>query len=120
MTKKELIELFPKISPTAIQIGQDGAEIRGKWAVVTPMGGVWDVWIRNPKSPTDPLSTRRVRNVLRNVKDRVKTNFHEADGEAWFQLSNHEDIARIAPLLGIRKKKIMAEAQLAALKKNQF
>jgi hypothetical protein len=120
MTKSELINLFPDISPTAIQIGQDGAEIRGKWAVITPMDGIWDVWLYNPKDPSKGLSARKITNMLRSMESTDKTDLTVLDGEAWFRVSDHRVISEIRHIIGVRKKRRVSDAALANLKKGSF
>ncbi len=117
MTKAEIIALFPDISPKAIRMGQDGLEIRGKWAVVTPMEDYWDVWIMNPLNLSKGLSQRKVRNMRRAIEACVKTDFHELTGEAWFRVYDPVEISKIRHLLGIRKKKRVTESQLETLRK---
>lgn len=117
LTKAEIIKLFPDISPTAIRMGQDGLEIRGKWAVVTPMEDYWDVWIHNPSNLSKGLTARKVTNMLERISDCVKADFHELTGEAWFRVWGHKQISLIRSVLGIRKKKRVSEATLRNLRK---
>ena len=117
LTRPEIIALFPDISPTAIVKGCDGLEIRGKWAVVTPMEDYWDVWIMNPKDLAKGLGARKVTNMLEAIKVCVKADFHELTGEAWFRVWDHKEVSKIRHLLGIRKKRRVTAAQLENLRK---
>ncbi len=117
LTKSEIIALFPDISPTAIRMGCDGMEIRGKWAVITPMEDYWDIWIHNPQNLSKGLGARKVTNMLETIKTCVKTDFHERTGEAWFRVWDHTKILLIRAVLGIRKKRKVSERQLEILRK---
>lgn len=98
-------------------MGEDGLEIRGKWAVVTPMEDYWDVWIHNPQDLAKGLGARKVNNMLQAIKSCVKADFHELTGEAWFRVWDHKKISEIRQILGIRKKKRVSAKQLENLRK---
>ncbi len=119
LTKSEIIALFPDISPKAVQIGQDGPEILGKWATVTPMEDYWDIWIHNPKNLSRGLTARKITNMMQTIKTLVKADFHELTGEVWFRVWDHKEVSLIRSVLGIRKKRRVTESQLEILRKGR-
>ena len=111
MTKFELVQIFPKISPTAIKERDGEIVIIGKFCIVASLGGnQWDLWICNPKDITKGLTTRKIRILLRNLAQ--EASFTELTGETYTNLQGADLISNNLDLLGIRKKRQLSEDQL--------
>ena|SRR3990167_3241010 len=117
MTKDEIYrDLGGKISRTAI-IDRDGEYvIQGKYCIAAPEeGGIFDVFICNPKNMAAGLGQKRVRNMLRAWKTSVGTTFRELTGEAWAKVAGTDEILANAAILGIRRKRKISPEQIASM-----
>ena len=111
MTKSELLQIFPAISPTAIQERDAEYVIFGKFCIVASLGrNEWDLWICNPKDITKGLTTRKIRILLRKLWQ--EASFTELTGETYAQVQGTDLISNNLDLLGIRKKRQLSEDQL--------
>jgi len=126
MTKNDLLQTFPTVSPSAIKIIDDEYEIVGKFCRII-MFDDWqiDLWLCNPANMVKGLSKRKLNNLISALEVPVGSTFNDQatesisfnvlDGEAWINLDLPDLILNNMKLLGIRKKRVLTAIQKQSL-----
>ena len=126
MTKNDLLETFPTVSPSAIKKIDDEYEIVGKFCRII-MFDDWqiDLWLCNPANMSKGLSKRKLNNLVSALEVPVEStlndkvikpiSFSVLEGEAWINLDLPDLILNNLKLLGIRKKRELTAIQKQSL-----
>lgn len=121
MTQTEIYNAFDgKLSRSAIKERDGEYVIQGKWCIAAPEeGGIWDIWICNPKDITAGLGQGKVRNILKTLQKSilalgttVKSSFKELTGEAHGKVVGTAEILANTAVLGIRRKRKISQEQI--------
>jgi len=112
MNKGEIYEYFDGlISKSAVKQADDGEwQVIGRFCKVSFDDAAIDLFICNPKDMVNGIGQKKVNNIIRGLKSSVNVKFTELDGEAWAKVADKAVITDNLKLLGIRKKKIVANA----------
>lgn len=110
MTKQELKAITGQAFAHSAYISDgDDSGVTGKYAFATYNGaGVWDVWLRNEDDLAKGLGARKLNNIIDAISSLKNTRtgpLRRLDGEAVYERVDTETLLRIAPLLGIRKRR---------------
>ena len=126
MTKNDLLETFPTVSPSVIKKIDDEYEIVGKFCRII-MFDDWqiDLWLCNPANMSKGLSKRKLNNLVSALEVPVESTFRDKvikpipfnvlEGEAWINLDLPDLILNNLKLLGIRKKRELNSIQKQSL-----
>jgi len=126
MTKNDLLETFPTVSPSVIKKIDDEYEIVGKYCRII-MFDDWqiDLWLCNPTNMVKGLSKRKLNNLVSALEVPVESTFSDKvtksisfsvlEGEAWINLDLPDLILNNLKLLGIRKKRELTSIQKQSL-----
>ena len=126
MTKNDLLETFPTVSPSVIKKIDDEYEIVGKFCRIV-MFDDWqiDLWLCNPANMCKGLSKRKLNSLVSALEVPVESTFRDKvtkpisfnvlEGEAWVNLDLPDLILNNLKLLGIRKKRELTAIQKQAL-----
>ena len=126
MTKNDLLETFPTVSPSAIKIIDGEYEIVGKFCRII-MFDDWqiDLWLCNSANMDKGLSKRKLNNLVSALEVPVESTFSDKvtksisfsvlEGEAWINLDLPDLILNNLKLLGIRKKRELTSIQKQSL-----
>jgi len=126
MTKIDLLETFPTVSPSVIKKIDDEYEIVGKFCRII-MFDDWqiDLWLCNPANMSKGLSKRKLNNLVSALEVPVESTFRDKvtkpisfsvlEGEAWINLDLPDLILKNLKLLGIRKKRELTSIQKQSL-----
>jgi len=126
MTKNDLLETFPTVSPSVIKKIDDEYEIVGKYCRII-MFDDWqiDLWLCNPANMSKGLSKRKLNNLVSALEVPVESTFRDKvtkpisfsvlEGEAWINLDLPDLILNNLKLLGIRKKRELTAIQKQSL-----
>jgi len=126
MTKIDLLETFPTVSPSVIKKIDDEYEIVGKYCRII-MFDDWqiDLWLCNPANMSKGLSKRKLNNLVSALEVPVESTFSDKvtkpisfsvlEGEAWINLDLPDLILKNLKLLGIRKKRELNSIQKQSL-----
>ena len=126
MTKIDLLETFPTVSPSVIKKIDDEYEIVGKFCRII-MFDDWqiDLWLCNPANMSKGLSKRKLNNLVSALEVPVESTFNDKvikpisfsvlEGEAWINLDLPDLILNNLKLLGIRKKRELTAIQKQSL-----
>ena len=126
MTKNDLLEIFPTVSPSVIKKIDDEYEIVGKFCRII-MFDDWqiDLWLCNPANMSKGLSKRKLNNLVSALEVPVESTFNDKvikpipfnvlEGEAWINLDLPDLILNNLKLLGIRKKRELTAIQKQSL-----
>ena len=126
MTKNDLLEIFPTVSPSVIKKIDDEYEIVGKFCRII-MFDDWqiDLWLCNPANMSKGLSKRKLNNLVSALEVPVESTFNDKvikpipfnvlEGEAWINLDLPYLILNNLKLLGIRKKRELTAIQKRSL-----
>lgn len=126
MTKIDLLETFPTVSPSVIKKIDDEYEIVGKFCRII-MFDDWqiDLWLCNPANMSKGLSKRKLNNLVSALEVPVESTFRDKvtkpisfsvlEGEAWVNLDLPDLILNNLKLLGIRKKRELNSIQKQSL-----
>jgi len=126
MTKNDLLETFPTVSPSAIKKIDDEYEIVGKFCRII-MFDEWqiDLWLCNPTNMAKGLSKRKLNNLVSALEVPVESTFNDQvtkpipfnvlEGEAWINLDLPDLILNNLKLLGIRKRRELTSIQKQSL-----
>ena len=126
MTKNDLLEIFPTVSPSVIKKIDDEYEIVGKFCRII-MFDDWqiDLWLCNPSNMVKGLSKRKLNNLVSALEVPVESTFNDKvikpipfnvlEGEAWINLDLPDLILNNLKLLGIRKKRELTAIQKQSL-----
>jgi len=117
MTKNDLFEAAHQyVARIAIVMGDSGPKIVGKWGDIEPIEDYWDIWMHH-KDLQKGLSGVRINRAAETLNNLpIKGPVRKLTGELWVQVPNLDDIAVIAPLLGVRKYRRPSAAQIEAFK----
>ena len=92
--------------------------ITGKYGVIQQLeDGMYDIWFVGPE--LSPLGGRRLGALARNPS--LEGRLNVLTGEAYTQVATAEDVRLIAPLVGVRKKRKISQAEkerLASMRKS--
>jgi len=122
MTKDEVLNMFPTVSPAAISCDDDGHHIEGKFCDVLIFDdGNIDLFLFNRKNNYEGLSKRKLNRLVTalempeegtfNDKTKKSISFTVVDGEAWINLDLPDLILNNLKVLGIRKKRELSTKQ---------
>ena len=126
MTKNDLLEIFPTVSPSVIKKIDDEYEIVGKFCRII-MFDDWqiDLWLCNPANMSKGLSKRKLNNLVSALEVPVESTFNDKvikpipfnvlEGEAWINLDLPDLVLNNLKLLGIRKKRELTAIQKQSL-----
>ncbi len=126
MTKNDLLETFPTVSPSVIKKIDDEYEIVGKYCRII-MFDDWqiDLWLCNPANMSKGLSKRKLNSLVSALEVPVESTFRDKvtksisfsvlEGEAWINLDLPDLILNNLKLLGIRKKRELTAIQKQSL-----
>ncbi len=126
MTKNDLLETFPTVSPSVIKKIDDEYEIVGKYCRII-MFDDWqiDLWLCNPTNMDKGLSKRKLNSLISALEVPVESTFRDKvtkpisfsvlEGEAWINLDLPDLILNNLKLLGIREKRELTSIQKQAL-----
>ncbi len=126
MTKNDLLETFPTVSPSVIKKIDDEYEIVGKFCRII-MFDDWqiDLWLCNPANMSKGLSKRKLNNLVSALEVPVESTFRDKvtksisfsvlEGEAWINLDLPDLILNNLKLLGVRKKRELNSIQKQSL-----
>ena len=126
MTKNDLLETFPTVSPSVIKKIDDEYEIVGKYCRII-MFDDWqiDLWLCNPANMDKGLSKRKLNSLVSALEVPVESTFSDKvtksisfsvlEGEAWINLDLPDLILNNLKLLGIRKKRELTSIQKQSL-----
>ena len=126
MTKIDLLETFPTVSPSVIKKIDDEYEIVGKFCrIIMFDDGQIDLWLCNPANMSKGLSKRKLNNLVSALEVPVESTFRAKvtksisfsvlEGEAWINLDLPDLILNNLKLLGIRKKRELTYIQKQSL-----
>ncbi len=126
MTKNDLLETFPTVSPSVIKKIDDEYEIVGKFCrIIMFDDGRIDLWLCNPSNMFKGLSKRKLNSLVSALEVPVESTFSDKvtksisfsvlEGEAWINLDLPDLILNNLKLLGIRKKRELTVIQKQAL-----
>jgi len=122
MTKNDLLETFPTVSPSVIKKIDDEYEIVGKYCRII-MFDDWqiDLWLCNPANMVKGLSKRKLNSLVSALEVPVESTFSDKvtkpisfsvlEGEAWINLDLPDLILNNLKLLGIREKRELTAIQ---------
>ena len=126
MTKNDLLETFPTVSPSVIKKIDDEYEIVGKYCRII-MFDDWqiDLWLCNPANMFKGLSKKKLNSLVSALEVPVESTFSDKvtksrsgsvlEGEAWINLDLPDLILNNLKLLGIRKRRKLTSVQKQSL-----
>ncbi len=119
LNRKQLSSLFnDKISSTAIQKRDGGLLVIGKFAIITPMDDVLDVFICNSSDIPMGLGKRKINNIVSKLKKYTQEgSLMMLNGEAYLKVSDINAILFNLKLLGIRQKRKLSDQDKVSLTK---
>ena len=126
MTKNDLLETFPTVSPSVIKKIDDEYEIVGKFCRIIMLDNRQiDLWLCNPSNMSKGLSKRKLNSLVSALEMPVESTFSDKvtkpisfsvlEGEAWINLDLPDLILNNLKLLGIRKKRELTAIQKQSL-----
>lgn len=84
----------------------------GRFGEISSMDGqTFDVWIVS--RDRSPIGARKLSNLLEHVPPGIPVR--RLDGEAWLQTEDTELVRRLAPVLGIKRRRHISEEQRVAM-----